>query len=35
MLTAKLAVDNIVNEVKSKGNIWDVNIDDEYQEEKR
>ncbi len=35
MLTAKLAVDNIVNQVKSKGNIWDVNIDDAYQEEKR
>lgn len=35
MLTAKLAVENIVNDVKSKGNIWDVNIDDEYHEEKR
>ena len=35
MLTARLAVENIVNDVKSKGNIWDVNIDDEYHEEKR
>ena len=35
MLTAKLAVENIVNDIKSKKNIWDVNIDDEYHEEKR
>jgi len=35
MLTAKLAVENIVNDIKSKQNIWDVNIDDEYHEEKR
>jgi protoporphyrinogen oxidase len=34
MLTAKLAVDNIINNVKSKRNIWEVNIDDEYHEEK-
>lgn len=35
MLTAKLAVENIVNGVKSKRNIWGVNIDDEYHEETR
>ena len=34
MLTAKLAVENIFNNIKSKQNIWDVNIDDEYHEEK-
>lgn len=34
MLTAKLAVDNIVNNIKSKQNIWAVNINDEYHEEK-
>ncbi|MDD5333800.1 MAG: NAD(P)/FAD-dependent oxidoreductase [Rhodoferax sp.] len=33
MLTARLAVENLVNGVKSKQNIWDVNIDDEYHEE--
>lgn len=35
MLTANVAVENIVNGVKSKHNIWAVNIDDEYHEEKR
>lgn len=34
MLTAKIAVDNIVAGVTDKGNIWAVNIDDEYHEEK-
>jgi len=34
MLTARVAVDNIVNDIKSKQNIWDVNIDDEYHEER-
>lgn len=34
MLTAKLAVENIVNDITSKQNIWDVNIDDEYHEDK-
>lgn len=29
MLTARLVVENIVNGVKSKQNIWDVNIDDD------
>ncbi len=33
MLTARLAVENIVNGVKSKQNIRDVNIDDGYHEE--
>lgn len=35
MLTARLAVDNIVGNVRSKRNIWEVNIDDTYHEEKR
>lgn len=35
MLTAKLAVDNIAAGVESKANIWDVNIDDAYHEEKQ
>lgn len=35
MLTAKLAVDNIASGAGSKRNIWEVNIDDEYHEEKR
>ncbi|MBS1169655.1 MAG: amine oxidase [Burkholderiaceae bacterium] len=34
MLTAKVAVDNIVGGVTDKSNIWAVNIDDEYHEEK-
>jgi len=34
MLTARLAVDNIIGKVRSKQNIWKVNIDDEYHEEK-
>lgn len=34
MLTARQAVENIVEDVKSKRNIWEVNIDDEYHEEK-
>lgn len=34
MLTAKLAVDNIAQGVASKDNIWSVNIDDDYLEEK-
>jgi len=34
MLTARLAVENIAGNVKSKRNIWEVNIDDEYHEEK-
>jgi protoporphyrinogen oxidase len=33
MLTAKLAVDNIVAGIVTKENIWSVNIDDDYHEE--
>jgi protoporphyrinogen oxidase len=32
MLTAMIAVDNIINGVKSKENIWSANTEDEYQE---
>jgi protoporphyrinogen oxidase len=32
MLTAIVAVDNIVNNVRTKDNLWAVNIDDEYHE---
>jgi len=35
MLTAKLAVDNIAAGIGDKNNIWSVNIDDEYHEEKK
>ncbi|UCH98637.1 MAG: NAD(P)/FAD-dependent oxidoreductase [Candidatus Aminicenantes bacterium] len=34
MLTAIVAVENIINNVKSKDNIWNVNIEQEYHEEK-
>lgn len=34
MLTAKVAVDNIVSGIIDKSNIWSINIDDEYHEEK-
>ena len=33
MITAKLAVDNIIAGVTDKANLWAVNIDDEYHEE--
>jgi hypothetical protein len=33
MLTAKMAVDNILAGVNSKANIWAVNVDDDYHEE--
>lgn len=33
MLTAKMAVDNILAGVTSKANIWAVNVDDDYHEE--
>lgn len=33
-LSAMIAVENILNNVKSKDNIWEVNTEDEYQEEK-
>lgn len=35
MLTAMVAVENIINNVKSKDNIWDVNVEQEYHEEKK
>lgn len=35
MLTAKMAVDNILGGVASKANIWAVNVDDDYHEEAR
>ncbi len=34
MLTAMAAVDNIISGKKSKQNIWDINTEDEYHEEK-
>jgi protoporphyrinogen oxidase len=34
MLTAMTAVDNIVQGIKSKENIWAVNVEDEYHESK-
>jgi protoporphyrinogen oxidase len=34
MLTAMVAVDNILADVKTKDNIWDVNTEMEYHEEK-
>jgi len=34
MLTATTAVENIINNVTSKNNIWDINIEKEYHEEK-
>lgn len=34
MLTAMTAVENIINGVVSKDNIWDVNTEEEYHEEK-
>jgi len=34
MLTAMAAVDNIITGVKSKENIWNVNAEEDYHEEK-
>lgn len=34
MLTAKLAVDNIIAGITCKDNIWSINVDDDYHEEK-
>ena len=34
MLTAMMAVDNIVAGVRDKANIWAVNTEQEYHEEK-
>jgi protoporphyrinogen oxidase len=33
MLTAKLAVDNMISGITDKSNIWAVNVDDDYHEE--
>lgn len=33
MITAKLAVDNIISGITDKSNLWDVNVDDDYHEE--
>ena len=35
MLTAMFAVDNIVSGRTDKNNLWEVNLDDEYHEEKK
>jgi protoporphyrinogen oxidase len=35
MLTAMAAVDNIISGQKSKENIWEINTEDEYHEEKK
>jgi hypothetical protein len=34
MLTAMTAVDNIINGVAARENIWQVNTEEEYHEEK-
>lgn len=34
MLTAMVAVDNIVNDIRTKENIWEVNTEEDYHEEK-
>ncbi len=34
MLTAMQAVENIKNNVRDKGNIWSINVEDDYHEEK-
>jgi protoporphyrinogen oxidase len=34
MLTAKLAVDNMISGITDKSNIWSINVDDDYHEEK-
>ena len=34
MLTAMVAVDNIINGVKSKQNLWEINTEQEYHEQK-
>jgi len=35
MLTAMVAVENIVNGVKTKDNLWDINTEVEYHEAKK
>lgn len=34
MMTAMVAVENIINDIKTKDNIWDVNTEKEYLEDK-
>ncbi len=34
MLTAKAAVDNIIAQRQDKSNVWDVNTEQEYHEER-
>jgi hypothetical protein len=34
MLTAMVAVDNIVNGIKTKQNLWEINTEQEYHEQK-
>ena len=34
MLTAITAVENIINNISDKSNIWDINTEEEYHEEK-
>jgi len=34
MLTAMISVDNIINGIKSKNNIWEINTEPEYHEKK-
>ncbi len=33
MLTAMTAVDNIINKIESKENIWEINTEEDYHEE--
>lgn len=33
MLTAKMAVDNVIGGILTKSNIWAINVDDDYHEE--
>jgi hypothetical protein len=35
MLTAMTAVDNIIDNVRSRDNLWALNTEQEYHEEKR
>ncbi len=35
MLAAMIAVENIINNVKSKDNLWAVNTEEEYHEQAR
>ncbi len=35
MMTAMVAVENIMNNVKNKDNIWEINTESEYHENKK